>query len=45
MIAPSSQLERGARNPARKTLPIAGVWMKYANMNSEIVSLPPVATI
>ena len=32
-MTPSSQLARGARKPARKTPPMAGVWMKYANMN------------
>src|SRR5436190_15749036 len=38
-MTPSSQLARGARNPAMKTPPMAGVWMKYANMNCEM--LPP----
>ena len=28
-ITPSSQLARGARKPAMKTPPMAGVWMKY----------------
>ena len=39
-MIPSSQLARGARNPARKTPPIAGVWMKYANMNWVTMSSP-----
>ena len=43
-IAPRSQLARGARKPAMNTPPIAGVWMKYANMNSEM-SPPLVAMI
>src|SRR3954466_1567664 len=44
-ITPRSQDARGARKPAMNTLPIAGVWMKYANMNWLIVPVPPDATM
>src|SRR3954471_2368014 len=44
-MTPSNHDARGARNPAMNTLPIAGVWMKYANMNWLIVPCPLDATM